>query len=90
MAQATDELNGFIDFGQVPEIYIDGIAAVDILGVNARLRFFTWQRIDGVFRKVIALNVIQPVTSIGLDREMFETAKRDTGAQRLRQVETLQ
>src|SRR5437763_12656884 len=74
MVQAENHPNDFIDFGQVPEIYIDGVAAVDILGVNARLKLFTWQKIDGVFRKVIAVNVIQPVTSIGLDREMFEGA----------------
>jgi hypothetical protein len=81
MAQADNHPNDFLDFVQAPEIYTDGVAAVDILGVNARLRFFTWQKIDGVFRKVIALNVIQPLTSIGVDREMFEAAKREQPSQ---------
>jgi hypothetical protein len=58
--------NDLIDLGNYPEIYSDGIAEVHILGVNARLYLYTWQRLNGVFRRVVTCTIIRPTATMSL------------------------
>jgi hypothetical protein len=58
--------NDLLDLGNYPEIYADGLAEVQFLGANARLVLFTWHKMDGVFRKMIAVTIIRPVSGPAL------------------------
>ena len=64
------------DFGQYPEIYADGVGEIQILGVNARVMFFSWQRMEGVFRRTIVATVVRPVSSLGADFDLIESVKK--------------
>jgi hypothetical protein len=69
-----------LDFGGYPEIYADGVGAVDILGVNARTKMFTWQKIDGVYPRVTVLSVVRPVGSFAADIETFRASTENLAA----------
>jgi hypothetical protein len=69
--------NDLIDFGDYPEIYADGLGEVQITGVNARLLFFRWRKMDGVFRRQIASAITRPVASLAADAFVIEMAKRE-------------
>jgi hypothetical protein len=60
------ESENLVDLGNYPEIYSDGIGEVHILGVNARLYLYTWQRVNGVFKKVVACTIIRPTATMCL------------------------
>jgi hypothetical protein len=68
--------DGLADFGNYPEVYADGLGAVDIVGGNARLTLFVWVKQSGVYRRSIILKVVRPTTSLDADAALIEMAKR--------------
>jgi hypothetical protein len=53
-----------LDLGGYPEIYVDGIAAVQILGVCARTLYFNFQRAaSGLYTRQVVASLIRPVKS---------------------------
>jgi len=68
--------SNLFEFGSYPEIYADGIGDIQVLGGNARLVYFTWQRIDGVFRRSIVATMIRHVSSLAADFDLIASAKK--------------
>jgi hypothetical protein len=53
-----------IDSGSAPEIYVDGVVDCWQRASVAKIRYFAWQRIGGLYqpdRRVIVLTLVQPV-----------------------------
>lgn len=68
-----------VDLGGYPEIYADGIGAIEEIGGNVRMISFTWRRIDGVFRKCIVVSIVRPARSIAEAVPLFQTAMTISG-----------
>jgi hypothetical protein len=49
---------------------------VQLLGANARQVFFTWHKMDGIFRRMIVGTVVRPVSGLSSDPEMITAAKK--------------
>jgi hypothetical protein len=79
-----------IEINAVPEIYSDGVGDIQVLGCNARVLFFTWQKLDGVFQRVVVASVVQPVASLGADTELIRHAKANPAPAPSRAVGALQ
>lgn len=52
-----------IDMGQHPKIRANGLGDVYLVGDDVHVVMFKWERIDGVIRKVIAVEVERPIAS---------------------------
>jgi hypothetical protein len=63
-----------VEINAVPEFYSDGVGDIHVLGVNARVLFFSWQKLDGVFRRVVVTSVVQPVAALGADLDLIRHA----------------
>jgi hypothetical protein len=72
-AHASD----LIDMGNCPEIYADGLAEIQNLGSTARLVYFSWQRIDGVFRQFKVLSLIRPKESLATSSALIAAVARE-------------
>jgi hypothetical protein len=57
-----------LDLGNYPEIFADGIGDVFSIGRMAHVVLFRWHKVDGVFRKIIAGEVIRPVGAVSLEQ----------------------
>jgi len=53
-------MNDLLDLGNYPQIHADAIGDVHFLRFHTRILFFEWQKLDGVFRKVISGTVTRP------------------------------
>ena len=57
-----------LDLGNYPEIFADGIGDVFTVGSMAHVILFKWHKLDGVFRRIIAGEVIRPVGAVTLEQ----------------------
>lgn len=73
-------LESFIETGNYPEIYVDSVAEVQFLGNNSRVLYFTWQRIDGVFRRVVNVSIVRPTAGLMDGLRLIEKAKETPSA----------
>jgi hypothetical protein len=62
------EDTGLLDLGNYPEIFADGIGDVFTVGPMAHVILFKWHKLNGVFRRIIAGEVIRPVGAVSLDQ----------------------
>ena len=58
---STDSL---LDLGNFPELYADGLGDVYEVDANLHMLWFRWRLIDGVMRRCLAGEVIQPIASV--------------------------
>jgi hypothetical protein len=71
-----------IESGTAPEIYVDGVADCWQRGSIARIRYFAWQKIGGLYqpdRRVIVLTLVQPAEALLTEREFIAQALRGPG-----------
>jgi hypothetical protein len=76
------ERDDVIDSGTAPEIYVDGVADCWQRGSIARIRYFAWQKIGGLYqpdRRVIVVTLVQPAEALLTEREFIAKALRGGG-----------
>jgi hypothetical protein len=67
-----------MELGTYPEIYADGIGDVQNLGSTIRKLFFTWQKIDGIYQRIVVVSIIRPITTLGQSGALLTAAMMDT------------
>jgi hypothetical protein len=76
------ERDDVIESGTAPEIYVDGVADCWQRGSIARIRYFAWQKIGGLYqpdRRVIVVTLVQPAEALLTGAECIAQALRSPG-----------
>jgi hypothetical protein len=56
-----------IQYGEYPEFYADGVAAIETIGTNLSVLFYRWRRVDGLLQRCVAGELIRPRATLPLE-----------------------
>jgi hypothetical protein len=66
----------------VSDIYVDGVGAVEVLGGNVRLIYYTWEGPPGERNKVVVAKLVMPINAVN-QRALAKMLSEQLAAQRV-------
>jgi len=66
----------------ISDIYADGVGAVEVLGGNVRLIYYTWEGPPGERNKVIVAKLVMPINAVN-ERALGKMLSEQLAAQRV-------
>lgn len=67
------------DFGDYPEVCIDGVGDMQFINTQARLLLFRWKRIDAIWRPVVVATIAAPTDMISSSARIAPLIERALG-----------
>ena len=66
----------------ISDIYADGVGAVEVLGGNVRVIYYTWEGPPGERNKVIVAKLVMPIGAVN-ERALAKMLSEQLAAQRM-------
>jgi hypothetical protein len=66
----------------VSDVYVDGVGAVEVLGGNVRVIYYTWEGPPGERNKVVVAKLVMPINAVN-ERALAKLLSEQLAAQRL-------
>jgi hypothetical protein len=66
----------------ISDTYVDGIGALEVLGGNVRLIYYTWEGPPGERNKVIVAKLVMPINAVN-QRALAKMLSEQLAAQRM-------
>jgi hypothetical protein len=71
-----------IELVPISDIYADGVGAVEVLGGNVRIIYYTWEGPPGERNKVVVAKLVMPIGAVN-ERALAKMLSEQLAAQRL-------
>jgi hypothetical protein len=66
----------------ISDIYTDGVGAVEVLGANVRIIYYTWEGPPGERNKVVVAKLVMPIDAVN-GRALAKMLSEQLAAQRV-------
>ena len=66
----------------ISDIYVDGVGAVEVLGGNVRVIYYTWEGPPGERNKVVVAKLVMPINAVN-ERALARMLSEQLAAQRM-------
>ena len=71
-----------IELVPISDIYADGVGAVEVLGGNVRVIYYTWEGPPGERNKVVVAKLVMPIGAVN-ERALAKMLSEQLAAQRM-------
>jgi hypothetical protein len=71
-----------IELVPISDIYTDGVGAVEVLGGNVRVIYYTWEGPPGERNKVVVAKLVMPIGAVN-ERALAKMLSEQLAAQRM-------
>ena len=71
-----------IELIPISDIYTDGVGAVEVLGGNVRVIYYTWEGPPGERNKVVVAKLVMPIGAVN-ERALAKMLSEQLAAQRM-------
>jgi len=71
-----------IELVPISDVYTDGVGAVEVLGGNVRVIYYTWEGPPGERNKVVVAKLVMPIGAVN-ERALAKMLSEQLAAQRM-------